>query len=74
MTRYGFIIGALLVVAGCGGSESGNGSASEPAAERAERPTVFDPLVQSLERAEGVQQTIDDRAAEQRRRLEEAQR
>ena len=71
MTRHGFVIGALLVVAGCGASES----ADEPArAEPTERPTVFDPLAQSLERAEGVQQTIDDRAAEQRRRLEEAER
>ena len=74
MMRYGFIIAAVLVVAGCGGSGSGSGSAREPAVDGAGQPTVFDPLVQSLERAEGVQQAIDDRAAEQRRRLEEAER
>jgi hypothetical protein len=35
---------------------------------------VFDPLVGTLERAEGVQQTVDQQAAELRRRLEEAER
>jgi hypothetical protein len=35
---------------------------------------VFDPLTSTIRRAEGVQQTVDDQAAEQRRRIEEAER
>jgi hypothetical protein len=45
--------------------------ADEPAAPR---PTVFDPLTSTIDRAEGVQQTVDAQAAEQRRRIEEAER
>lgn len=59
---------ATLFLAGCG-------SAEPPPAPPAETPpTVFDPLVGTLERAQGVQQTVDDQAAEMRRRLEEAER
>jgi hypothetical protein len=58
-----------LLLTGCGGAEPPAAPASsEP------RPTVFDPLVGTLERAEGVQQTVDRQAAESRRRLEEAER
>jgi len=35
---------------------------------------VFDPLTSTIDRAEGVQQTVDDQAAEQRKRIEEAER
>lgn len=60
---------ATLLLAGCGGAEPPATPASaEP------RPTVFDPLVETLERAEGVQQTVDQQAADLRRRLEEAER
>jgi hypothetical protein len=64
----------VLTIAGCGGSE-------EPAEQARERPepterreTVFDPLTSTIGRAEGVQQTVDDQAAAQRRRVEEAER
>lgn len=60
---------AALFLAGCGGAQAPPETAApEP------RATVFDPLVGTLERAEGVQQTVDDQAAELRRRLEEAER
>jgi hypothetical protein len=57
---------ALLValLAGCGSQEP----PPEP------QPNVFEPLTGTLDRAEGVQQTVDDQAAELRRRLEEAER
>ena len=64
----------LLALAGCGGSDE---PAAQPAARpepEAVRPTVFDPLISTIGRAEGVQQTVDAQAAEQRRRLEEAER
>jgi hypothetical protein len=59
---------ALLPV-GCGGP-------SEPTdpPPTAPRPTVFDPLTSTIDRAQGVQQTVDQQAAEQRRRLEDAER
>ena len=60
-----------FTLAGCGGPKP-----AEPVSEPAEppRPTVFDPLTSTIDRAQGVQQTVDQRAAEQRRRLEDAER
>jgi hypothetical protein len=52
---------------GCGGS-------SEPAEQAERRPTVFDPMTSTIRRADGVQQTVDEQAAEQRRRIEDAER
>lgn len=68
--RYEFwpVAMVLVVLAGCGGSEPSEAPPPEP------RPTVFDPLTSTLERAEGVQQTLDEQAAELRRRVEEAER
>jgi hypothetical protein len=62
-----------LVLAGCGGSAPADQPAdrNEPAPRR---ETVFDPLTSTIDRAQGVQQTVDEQAAEQRRRLEEAER
>jgi hypothetical protein len=59
-----------FVLAGCG--------AEEPAARVGEPParreTVFDPMTSTIGRAQGVQQTLDEQAAEQRRRIEAAER
>lgn len=69
----------VLFVAACG-------SSTPPAAKTAKRPadsarpqperreTVFDPWVGTIDRAKGVQSTVDDQAAEQRRKIEEASR
>ena len=60
-----------FTLVGCGGSSE----PAEPVREQAERrPTVFDPMTSTISRAEGVQQTVDEQAAEQRRRIEEAER
>jgi hypothetical protein len=59
-----------VVLAACGSPEPP--AAEAPKAERA--PTVFDPLVGTLDRAKGVQSTVDDQAAEQRRRIEALER
>lgn len=69
LPRLALLALTAVFVAACGGS-------AEPAAEQADgasRETVFDPLVDTMDRARGVQQTIDERAAEQRRRLDEAE-
>jgi hypothetical protein len=66
---------AALAVAGCGGAASGDADSRDAQREAAEpRETVFDPLTSTIDRAEGVQQTVDEHAAEQRRRIEEAER
>jgi hypothetical protein len=63
-----------LAIGGCGG----DGESLERAAEQREpaqrRETVFDPMTSTIGRAQGVQQTVDEQAAEQRRRIEEAER
>jgi hypothetical protein len=64
------VLMAALVVASCGDRESTE-TPPEPAARR---ETVFDPMTSTIGRAQGVQQTVDDQAAEQRRRIEEASR
>lgn len=63
---------ALALVA-CEGSEpeqSASGTREEPP----RRETVFDPMTSTIGRAQGVQQTVDEQAAEQRRRIEAAER
>jgi hypothetical protein len=72
---------AMLAVAGCNSSEAPTEpSDARPADDRAEneraendREGIFDPLVETLDRSRGVQQTVDDQAAELRRRIEEAE-
>lgn len=63
-------LATTLGVGSCGGG-------GEPAEDREpaqRRETVFDPMTSTIGRAQGVQQTVDEQAAEQRRRIEEAER
>jgi hypothetical protein len=67
------------LMAGCGGSEqpSGGTTMAQPAAAQKapeRRESVFDPWVGTIDRAKGVQNTVDEQAAEQRRKIEEATR
>jgi hypothetical protein len=68
----------MCLVAGCGSTAPPAGAATKapPAAQKApeRRETVFDPWVGTIERAKGVQNTVDEQAAEQRRKIEEASR
>jgi len=64
------LLAAALVVASCGDTDS----AEAPPEPAARRETVFDPLTSTIGRAEGVQQTVDQQAAEQRKRIEDAER
>lgn len=63
-----------LSVGGCGGSQGPAERATVQREPAQPRETVFDPLTSTIGRAEGVQQTLDAQAAEQRRRLEAAER
>jgi len=72
-------LAAVLLVAGCGSSSPPTAETAKhpadsarPQAER--RETVFDPWVGTIDRAKGVQNTVDEQAAEQRRKIEEASR
>jgi hypothetical protein len=68
-----------LTLAACGGSEPEE--RREPAAEprrtaesAPRRETVFDPLTSTIDRARGVQDTVDEQAAAQRRKIDDAER
>jgi ABC-type glycerol-3-phosphate transport system substrate-binding protein len=75
MRARALVFAALVVVSGCGGAASNDAASGDAERETAaERETVFDPLTSTIDRAEGVQQTVDEQAAEQRRRIEEAER
>ena len=74
MLQKASVLAAIaLAIGGCGGGDA----PAEPAARQPDSPrreTVFDPMTSTIGRAEGVQQTVDEQAAEQRRRIEEAAR
>ena len=46
---------------------------TEPAHAEPPRESVFDPLTSTVDRAEGVQDTVDAQSEELRRRVEEAE-
>jgi hypothetical protein len=68
MTFKSSLLLAALAVAltACGSAEA------PPQAKPQRKETVFDPLTSTIDRAKGVQQTVDDQAAEQRRKIEAA--
>jgi ABC-type transport system substrate-binding protein len=82
------VLAAALTLCACGGASQAPERAAaapdaqpsasapdlQPSASAPKRETVFDPLVGTLDRAKGVQQTIDDQAAAQRRQIDEAAR
>jgi len=72
------VLAVGLTLSGCGGSPEPQQRAAAPEAQQSaaapRRETVFEPLVGTIDRANGVQQTIDDQAAERRRQIEEAER
>lgn len=45
----------------------------ETARETSREPSVFDPMIGTIERAEGVEQTLQDSAADRRRQIEAAE-
>ena len=71
--KAALLIALVWIVGGCSGSDEPAARASEPETAQ-KRETVFDPLTSTIGRAEGVQQTVDEQAAEQRRRIDEASR
>lgn len=75
MRATGFTCVAVfaLALAACGGSTTEERAVEQPE-PAPPRETVFDPLTSTIGRAQGVQQTVDEQAAEQRRRIEEAER
>lgn len=58
---------SLIFLAACSGQEPDEPRAGTPDA------SVFDDLTGTLDRAEGVEDTLRDSAAERRRQLEEAE-
>jgi len=63
------LVTLAVMVTGCGTSPP------PPQEQKPQRKeTVFDPLTSTIDRAKGVQQTVDDQAAEQRKKIEAAER
>jgi hypothetical protein len=72
------LVVCLAGLAGCGPSTEAPEEprdAAPDAAESAatERESVFDPLTETLDRAEGVEDTLREQSEELRRRVEEAE-
>jgi len=75
MLRRAILLATIAVaIGGCGGSEGPAERAAEQREPAPRRETVFDPMTSTIGRAQGVQQTVDEQAAEQRRRIDEASR
>ena len=71
--KYVLAAAIAAMLAGCGGPCPRSRRAS-PREQAPRRETVFDPMTSTIGRAQGVQQTVDEQAAEQRRRIDEASR
>jgi predicted small lipoprotein YifL len=63
------LVALALALAACGGSQPPPQDQTPP-----RKQTVFDPLTSTIDRAKGVQQTVDEQAAEQRKKLEAAEK
>jgi hypothetical protein len=75
MPRKAVLFAVLaLGMSGCGGRDVPAERATERREPPERRETVFDPMTSTIGRAQGVQQTVNDQAAEQRRRIEDAER
>lgn len=61
------LVALAVALTACGSSQP---PPQEAKPQRKE--TVFDPLTSTIDRAKGVQQTVDDQAAEQRKKIEAA--
>lgn len=66
-----FVMCAAVAICGCGANDD---SEQPAAAEPEPKESVFDPLTDSIERAQGVEETLKQAEAERRRQLEEAER
>ena len=63
------VMALAVVLTACGSSQP------PPQEQKPQRKeTVFDPLTSTIDRAKGVQQTVDDQAAEQRKKIEAAEK
>jgi len=75
MPRKACVFAAIaLLIGGCGGADDTGERAVERSEPTPRRETVFDPMTSTIGRAQGVQQTVDAQAAEQRRKIEAAER
>jgi hypothetical protein len=64
----------LMLLAGCGGADrAGPADRTSSDARGDDREGVFDPLTDTIDRAESVQDTVDAQAEALRRQIEEAE-
>ena len=62
---------AYVLVAACG--QTDDPASTGAGGDALERPAVFDPVTETLDRAQGVEDTVRDSAAARRRELEAAE-
>ena len=76
-TRIVLVIGLAISMIACGSAEKDaaekQSTADETASENPAEATVFDPLVEAMEKAEGVQKTVDQQQEDWEKVLEEAE-
>ena len=70
MNMKALTVVVCLLLAAC---ETDDRSTTAESTDSTERPTVFDPLTDTLDRARGVEDTLRVSADERRRQLEEAE-
>jgi len=61
------LVALAITLTACGSSQAPPAEQKPPRKE-----SVFDPWTGTIDRAKGVQQTVDDQAAAQRKKIEEA--
>lgn len=66
-------LGLMLLLSGCGGADPAGPAAERSDARGDDRQTVFDPLTETIDRAESVQDTVDAHSEELRRQIEQAE-
>ena len=63
----------FLGLAACTDRAPEEAAREESAREEARDPSVFDPMISTIDRAQGVEQTLQGSAADRRRQIEEAE-
>lgn len=72
--RVAAVAALLALTAACAGDDGPPAEVRDTPEPEAAEPSVFDPVTESVDRAEGVQSTIDERAEALRDRIDEAER
>ena len=65
------LVAALAVLAACSGGKTEQAAAPPPAAQTPPQKTVLDDQLKAIDKAKGVQSTVDDEDARRRKAIDE---